>query len=145
MSKHGLSSTQNLAEEQEKAGAKEEAIQFYGEAAELFAAEDSTAEASKCRQKVHRGPRPNTRHTYDPHYCNYRPSSKYTLNHPICIKVEKKVPFKSFPCLLLAAFIREGEIANLAMLFASPYERIPGSQISRQSMQHLDTAESIKH
>lgn len=42
----------NLAEEQEKAGAKEEAIQFYGEAAELFAAEDSTAEASKCRQKV---------------------------------------------------------------------------------------------
>ena len=44
--------TQNLAEEQEKVGAKESAIEFYSQAAELFSAEDSTAEASKCRQKV---------------------------------------------------------------------------------------------
>ena len=43
---------QNLAEEQEKAGATEDCISFYSQAAELFAAEDSTSEASKCRQKA---------------------------------------------------------------------------------------------
>ncbi len=47
-----LAAPQNLAEEQEKAGAKEDCISFYSQAAELFAAEDSTSEASKCRQKA---------------------------------------------------------------------------------------------
>lgn len=41
-----------LAEDIEKSGAKEEAMQYYTQAAELFAAEDSSSEASKCRQKV---------------------------------------------------------------------------------------------
>lgn len=51
---------QNLAEEQEKAGAKEDCISFYSQAAELFAAEDSTSEAAKCRQKVRVPPARNS-------------------------------------------------------------------------------------
>ena len=49
---HCVLTPQNLAEEQEKAGATEDCISFYSQAAELFAAEDSTSEAAKCRQKV---------------------------------------------------------------------------------------------
>ncbi len=41
-----------LAEEVEKGGNKGQAAELYGQAAQLFEAENSTSEASKCRQKV---------------------------------------------------------------------------------------------
>lgn len=41
-----------IGEAQEKLGLKEEAMQFYGQAADLFATENSTSEANKCRIKV---------------------------------------------------------------------------------------------
>jgi alpha-soluble NSF attachment protein len=42
----------DIAEQQEKAGAKEEAMQFYTQAADLFQTENSTSDANKCRLKV---------------------------------------------------------------------------------------------
>ncbi|KAK9804908.1 hypothetical protein WJX72_011368 [[Myrmecia] bisecta] len=42
----------DVAETQEKQGMKEEAVEFYLQAANLFQTEDSTAEANKCRLKV---------------------------------------------------------------------------------------------
>ncbi|DBA73301.1 hypothetical protein WJX77_003916 [Trebouxia sp. C0004] len=42
----------DVAETQEKAGLKEECIEFYDKAAELFEVENSTAEANKCRLKI---------------------------------------------------------------------------------------------
>ncbi|KAI8468366.1 MAG: TPR-like protein [Monoraphidium minutum] len=41
-----------IAEAQEKQGLKEEAITFYNQAADLFATENSSSEANKCRLKV---------------------------------------------------------------------------------------------
>jgi len=41
-----------IAEAQEKAGAKAEACAFYEQAADLFATENATSEASRCRLKV---------------------------------------------------------------------------------------------
>jgi alpha-soluble NSF attachment protein len=41
-----------LAEVQEKQGLKEEAIAFYTQAADLFATENSTSDANKCRLKI---------------------------------------------------------------------------------------------
>lgn len=43
---------QSLAEEIEKGGNKGQAVEYYSQAAQLFEAENSTSEASKCRQKV---------------------------------------------------------------------------------------------
>lgn len=45
-------SSKALAEEVEKGGNKGQAAELYGQAAQLFEAENSTSEASKCRQKV---------------------------------------------------------------------------------------------
>lgn len=42
----------DIAETQEKAGAKEEAIQFYSQAADLFATENAMSDANKARIKV---------------------------------------------------------------------------------------------
>ncbi|WIA28569.1 hypothetical protein OEZ86_011109 [Tetradesmus obliquus] len=42
----------DIAEAQEKQGLKEEAIQFYNQAADLFATENSTSDANKARIKV---------------------------------------------------------------------------------------------
>eukprot|EP00775_Hariotina_reticulata_P010459 gene10459-10617_t len=42
----------DIAEAQEKQGLKEEAIQFYTQAADLFATENGTSDANKCRIKV---------------------------------------------------------------------------------------------
>jgi alpha-soluble NSF attachment protein len=41
-----------IAEAQEKAGAKQEACAFYEQAADLFATENATSEANRCRLKV---------------------------------------------------------------------------------------------
>ncbi|KAG2436518.1 hypothetical protein HXX76_006816 [Chlamydomonas incerta] len=41
-----------IAEQNEKAGQKEEAIQFYAEAADLFETEGSNSEATKCKLKI---------------------------------------------------------------------------------------------
>lgn len=43
---------QSLAEDIEKGGNKGQAVEYYSQAAQLFEAENSTSEASKCRQKV---------------------------------------------------------------------------------------------
>lgn len=42
----------DIAEAQEKQGLKEEAIQFYSQAADLFATENATSDANKARIKV---------------------------------------------------------------------------------------------
>ena len=42
----------DIAEAQEKQGLKEEAMQFYTQAADLFLTENSTSDANKCRLKV---------------------------------------------------------------------------------------------
>ncbi|KIY91945.1 Alpha-soluble NSF attachment protein 2 [Monoraphidium neglectum] len=41
-----------IAEAQEKQGLKDEAVTFYSQAADLFATENSSSEANKCRLKV---------------------------------------------------------------------------------------------
>lgn len=45
-------SSQEIAELQEKQDNKEVAIEFYQQAGDLFAGEESTADANKCRLKV---------------------------------------------------------------------------------------------
>jgi alpha-soluble NSF attachment protein len=42
----------DIAEAQEKQGLREEATQFYSQAADLFATENATSDANKCRIKV---------------------------------------------------------------------------------------------
>lgn len=49
---NGSCARKALAEEVEKGGNKGQAAELYGQAAQLFEAENSTSEASKCRQKV---------------------------------------------------------------------------------------------
>ncbi len=46
---------QEIAEVLEKEGNKEESLMFYEQAADLFATDNATSEANKCRLKVRLG------------------------------------------------------------------------------------------
>ena len=52
LNEKSVSLAQDVAETMEKQGQKEEAVEFYIQAAELFAGEEQTSEARNCRLKV---------------------------------------------------------------------------------------------